>query len=237
MSGKRGWPKGKTRIEVMGPDRAREANLKMSRSGKKAWKTRSREVPEEARKKTSETLKRRFATDLKHPMLGHKHSEKTKRHWSEMRKGIRPSQETLDKAIAAFRKYWSNPDNRIKASKQKKEWFSKNGLGYKFRARAVRVFYLQNPVPEEEVIRNCLNKRRIKNESQVIFDRFCVDIFLPKFNAVIECDHSAFESLVRKKRDRVILKSANKIVHLSYKEIRANPTQATRRALQCLGII
>jgi group I intron endonuclease len=60
----------------------------------------------ETKQKISETLKKRFNTDIIHskPQLGKPHSEITKKKLSEANKGKRRSQETINKMIISKRK-------------------------------------------------------------------------------------------------------------------------------------
>ena len=92
-----------------------EQRKKMSeqRKGKK----RNKPFSEETRRKMSESAKRRMANPENNPMYGdhrfagennpmygRRHSEETKKHWSEIRKGVKLSEETKLKMSLAHKK-------------------------------------------------------------------------------------------------------------------------------------
>lgn len=111
--------------------------------GKPSWMT-GKQHSEEVKNKMSEAQKRRFSRS-DHPMLGRKHSEATKRHWSEIRKGRCHTEETKRKIREAFQRNISLNMGWTKASPCKKghwvrstwelvvaDWLFSNGVEYEY---------------------------------------------------------------------------------------------------------
>ncbi len=220
-----GWPKG--------VPHSREHNEKIRKGGKKAWKARPHKRPEEFREKVSEAMKEYYKTHP-HPRLGKKHSEKTKKRWSRIRKGVKQPPDLVKRRTEGIQRYWKNEENRKRVSEEKKKWFSEEGAGRSFRGRATRILYLKKQLPQEVLVMEQLRTKRIRYVHQKMIDgRYVVDIYVPRYNGVIECDYQVRKGPTEK-RDAVLLKEVRSVVHLLYKEIEADPKAATERALRCL---
>lgn len=76
------WNKGLKYTDEM------KAKIDMSGLNKGVPWNKGKKASEESKKKMSESQKLWFAKGNKHPMLGKKHSQKTRNHWSKIRKGI-----------------------------------------------------------------------------------------------------------------------------------------------------
>jgi very-short-patch-repair endonuclease len=222
------WPKGQPR--------SKETKRKTSESCQKAWvarKKRGWKWTRKSRKKLSNAIKALWKNGQPHPMLGKMHSEETKRHWSEMRKGVPLSETTKAKLRKSQQRRWQRPEEHEKVSKAHKKRFAKGGPDYMHRARAVQALYLQNPPKCEVMVQQELQRRRIKFEAQVIFlGRYAVDILIRRRHLVIECD-GQHRTDHNKKRDRDLMSQGLRVVHLPNKEIKKNVVAAIERALQC----
>jgi very-short-patch-repair endonuclease len=217
-----------------GSKQSDEAKRKISEGNKRAWKLHPRKLSKKARAKIASTLKRRYATDLVHPMTGHKHSVKMKKHWSKIRKGRKTSEKTKAKQRSTLKRVWSTGVLQKQVSERLKKRFAEGGPAFLQRARAVRALYLKKPIPQETTILVCLKQKRIRCEPQKIFlGRYSVDIYVPRFDLIIECDRRvpSSKNAKQQKRDKDLLSVVHHIVHLSYKEIESNPKAAVEKAL------
>ncbi len=189
--------------------------------------------PKQFSKTVSEAMKDYYKTHS-HPRLGKRHSEETKKRWSKIRKGVKQSPDFVKRRTEGIKRYWENEENRKRASETKKEWFSPTGGGNLLRGRACRAKYLKYPIPQEVLVMGQLREKRIRYVHQkVIAKRYVVDIYVPCYNAVIECDRR-FRKGPAGKRDAGLLTEVRAVVHILYKEIEADPKAATERALRCL---
>lgn len=83
--------------------------------------------------------------------------------------------------------------------------------------------------PIEAMVCDCLTRLHVKFRNQEPIGPYFADIYLPEWNAVIECDGREFHQDFKKEseRDEFITNAGYRIYHMTGREIVNDPMEAT----------